>query len=96
MHWLLNQRDDTSEDFVAVVNKRLRKIAGLGDIGDALHVQQVDRPGGVAKYAFRGIDPAYADYLHIRAGNEGSVACRRTGTTRIIGKAATVGAPAAA
>jgi hypothetical protein len=88
VHWLLHLPEDIRDDFIAAVNKRLCKIAGLDDIGDALHVQEVDRPGGIAKYVLRGIDPAYAEYLHIRAANEGTVACRRTGTTRIIGKAA--------
>ena len=88
VHWLMHLPADIRADFIAAVNKRLCKIARLDDIGDALHAQEVDQPGGVAKYILRGIDPAYAEYLHIRADNEGTVACRRTGTTRIIGKAA--------
>ncbi|MFN3727709.1 MAG: hypothetical protein ACK4SZ_15555 [Allosphingosinicella sp.] len=107
VHWLMHLPHDLSDDFIAAVNKRLCKLAGLDDIGDALHVQAVARPGGVAKYVLRGIDPAYAEYLHIRAANEGTVSCRRTGTTRSIGKAArklagwnrkknTIDAPAAA
>jgi len=88
VHWLLHLPEDIHEDFVAAAKKRLGKIAGLHDIGDALHVQQVIQVGGVAKYILRGIEPAYAEYLHIRAADEGTVACRRTGTTRIIGKTA--------
>lgn len=92
VHWLMHIPADIRTDFIAALNKRLCKISGLDDIGDALHVQDVDRPGGLAKYAFRGIDPAYADYLHIRPQNEGTVSCRRTGTSRAIGKAARKGA----
>lgn len=88
VHWLLHLPDEIRSDFIGAVEKRLRKLAGLDDIGDALHVQEVDRPGGIAKYVLRGIEPAYADYLHIRASNEGIVSCRRTGTSRFIGKAA--------
>lgn len=88
VHWLMHLPREIESDFVAAATKRLCKISGLDDIGDALHVQPVTAPGGVAKYAFRGIDPAYADYLHIQAANEGQVSCRRTGTSRAIGLAA--------
>ena len=107
VHWLLHLPDDIRDDFIAAVNKRLCKITGLDEIGDALHYQHVPKPGGAAKYVFPGIDPAYAEHLHIRAANEGIVGCRRTGTSRSVGKAArkhagwnrkknTVDAPAAA
>ena len=88
VHWLMHLPGEIESDFIAAVTKRLCKISGLDDIGDALHVQPVTRPGGAAKYAFRGIDPAYAEYLHIEAANEGQVSCRRTGTSRAIGLAA--------
>ena len=79
---------DIREEFIAALDKRLCKLTGLDDLGDALHVQPAPTPGSLAKYILRGINPVYASYLHIRAANEGHVSCRRTGTSRAIGRAA--------
>jgi len=74
--------------FIDAVDKRLRKLSGLDDIGDALHLQPAPTPGTLAKYVLRGIEPTYAASFHINPANEGQVACRRTGTSRIVGRTA--------
>ena len=88
VHWLIHLPVEIRSEFRDSLLKRLCKLTGLDDVGDACHVKDVDHPGGAAKYVLRGIDPLYSKYLHIRASNEGAVSCRRTGTSRSIGKAA--------
>jgi hypothetical protein len=88
VHWLAHVPPVSFEIFEAVVSKFLRKVVGRFDLGDALHIKRVDTPGSVAKYVLRGIDPYFADYLHIEAANEGFVLGRRTGVSRSISKAA--------
>lgn len=88
VHWLLHLPEAVRDEFVGALEKQLGKITGLKDLGNGLHVQRVDTPGSVGKYIFRGIDPAYAAYFHLEAANEGTVSCRRTGTTRVIGRSA--------
>lgn len=85
---LMHLPDTIWAGFKAMLDKRLCKLAGLDDVGDAIHLQAAPTPGSLAKYLLRGIDPAYANYLHLQAENEGQVACRRTGTSRIVGRAA--------
>lgn len=88
VHWLMHLPDKIRSDFEGAITKRLRKLTLLDDLGDALHIQPVETPGSAAKYILRGIDPAYGAYLHILPEPEGTVSCRRTGTTRAIGRAA--------
>ena len=86
--WLTHVPPEALPDFRAVLKNRLQKLTGRIDLGDALHIQTIDTPGSLAKYIFRGIDPAYAAYLHIEAANEGLVSGRRTGASRAISRAA--------
>lgn len=75
-------------EFVTKTARLLRKIVGVDDLKDALHVGDVETPGSLAKYILKGIDPEYAAYLHIKPANEGFVSGRRTGASRAIGRAA--------
>ena len=89
VHWLTHVPAEIAGDFAATVQKRLRKLAGRDDLGDALDIRPVGGPGGVAKYILRGIDPAYAGYLHIEPAHEGLVAgCRRSGVSKAAGRSA--------
>lgn len=89
VHWVLHVPPEFAPEFAAIVRHRLQKITGRVGLGDGLHIGAVQTPGTLAKYVLRGIEPEYADYLHIKAANEGFVAgCRRTGVSRAAGKAA--------
>jgi hypothetical protein len=88
VHVLLHLPASVEADFYVAVAKRLRKLTGVDDLGDALHMKRIEWPGGAAKYVLRGINPAYGPYLHIEPFNEGHVTGRRTGTSRFIGKSA--------
>jgi len=89
VHWVLHVPAEIEDEFPSVVKNRLQKIARRVDLRDGLHIGAVQTPGSLAKYVLRGIEPEYADYLHIEAANEGFVAgCRRTGVSRAASKAA--------
>lgn len=88
VHWLLHLPGEIEAEFVAKAARLLKKLVGVVDLKDALHVGSVSTPGTLAKYILRGIDPSYADYLHIAPANEGTVTGRRTGVSRAIGRAA--------
>jgi hypothetical protein len=89
VHWVLYVPPEIASEFAAVVKNRLQKISGRVDLKDGLHIGAVQTPGSLAKYVLRGIEPEYADYLHIEAANEGFVSgCRRTGVSRAASKAA--------
>jgi len=75
-------------DFHASLLKRLLKMTKLDDVGSALDIKTAGAPGQLAKYILRGIEPASGPYLHIVPEDEGIVTCRRTGTSRCIGKTA--------
>lgn len=88
VHWVLHVPPEIDAEFRAVVRNRLQKITGRIDLRDGLNIGTVDTAGSLAKYVLRGIEPEYADYLHIDAANEGYVAgCRRTGVSRAASKA---------
>lgn len=90
VHWLMHLPAGLIEDFERVVRLRLATLAGIsvGELRDAVLVVRVTTPGSLAKYIYRGVEPAYAGYLHIRPANEGLVSGRRTGVSRAISKAA--------
>lgn len=88
VHWLIHVPPPARLEFEKTVASRLRKVAERDDLKDALHFLDVVADGGTAKYIFRGIDPAYADYFFIRAANEGTVTGRRTGASRACSRAA--------
>jgi hypothetical protein len=89
VHWVLHVPLDITGEFANVVRNRLQKIAGRIDLRDGLQIGPVNTPGSLAKYVLRGVEPEYADYLHIKVANEGIVAgCRRTGVSRAASKSA--------
>lgn len=88
VHWMMHIPDHLKADFEAALLKRLLKMTKLDDVGSALQIKPAGGPGQLAKYILRGIDPAYGAYLHIVPEDEGTVTCRRTGTSRCIGKTA--------
>lgn len=92
VHWMVHVPDSIRTEFAAVVRNRLAKLAHRTELDDALDIRRIETPGGVAKYILRGIHPDYATYLHIEPAQEGLVSCRRTGTTRAVGRAARRGA----
>ncbi|MGA0607899.1 hypothetical protein ACO2Q0_18060 [Phenylobacterium sp. VNQ135] len=88
VHWMTHLPASIRGEFEAKTARMLRKITGVDDLKDALHVGDVETPGSLAKYILKGIDPAYAGYLHIKPANEGIVSGRRTGASRAISRAA--------
>ena len=73
------------------VTKRVKKRAGLDDLGTALHFihdDQVEAPGTLAKYILKGLDPAFGRYYHMKTEDMGWVTGRRTGASRSLGRAA--------
>lgn len=88
VHWMTHLPEGIWTAFGAKVAHLLRKLTGVDDLKDALHIGRVETPGSLAKYILKGIDPAYGRYLHIRPANEGIVTGRRTGASRAIGRAA--------
>ena len=88
VHWQINVPDFLEQEFREAVESRLRSQIQRSDLGDALHFKPIPKPGSHALYVLRGIEPDYADYLHIRAANEGTVTGRRTGVSRAVSKAA--------
>lgn len=89
VHWALHVPDEIADQLAATVRRRLCKLLGRVDLGDGLHIGPIHTAGTFAKYALRGVQPEYGDYLHIRPANEGLVAnCRRSGVSRAASKAA--------
>lgn len=89
VHWLLHVPAAIASDFAVIVTKRLRKLTGRTELGDALHIAPVEHAGGTAKYILRGIEPMFGGYLHIKPADEGLVrGCRRTGVSRAASKTA--------
>ncbi len=86
--WLIHVPSEAQKDFAKSLIKCLQKLARRKDIGDGLHIQPIATPGSVAKYILRGVDPAYAEYFHLRSANEGLVMGRRTGASRSVGHTA--------
>lgn len=92
VHWIMHRPAGVSRaELEREIMKRVKKRAGLDDLGTALHFQHEDTvraPGTLAKYILKGMDPTYARYFHMRAEDMGWVTGRRTGTSRSLGRAA--------
>ena len=80
--------DDAREEVEHTIRQRLEKVTKLACLGRALHFLSVDRPGGVAKYTLKGVDPLYAAHFHMEAHDQGEVIGRRITISRSIGFAA--------
>lgn len=92
VHWVLHRPAVMSPaELEREVTKRVKKRAGLDDLGTALHVMhddQVKAPGTLAKYILKGLDPAFGRYYHMETEDMGWVTGRRTGASRSLGRAA--------
>ncbi len=88
VHWLMHVPRCLWDDLPGAIQKRVCKAARLDCLGDALHFLPVTRPGGVTKYALKGVDPFYAPYFHMDAVPQGVVSGRRISVSRSIGRAA--------
>ena len=88
VHWMLHAPDEAKADIIAAIEKRVCKLAEVDCAGTALHFLPVNKPGGVTKYALKGVNPAYASYFHMRARDQGTVSGRRVAISRSIGRAA--------
>ncbi len=72
----------------AIIGKRLCKLTGMDCLGKALHFEPVRKPGGVAKYMLKGVNPLYASHFHMEAADQGQIIGRRLTVSRSIGAAA--------
>jgi hypothetical protein len=72
----------------AAIIKRTEKLSGIDCLGRAIHFLDVAKPGGVAKYTLKGVDPAYAKHFHMEASDQGSIHGRRLAISRSIGATA--------
>lgn len=92
VHWLLHRpKAMRRAEFEREITSRIKRRAGLDDLGTALDFQHSDKvkgPGSLAKYILKGTDPTYQAYFNIRTEPMGWVSGRRTGTSRTLGKSA--------
>lgn len=90
VHWALHIPDERWTWATDLIDRILRKMLRLDDLGDALLIEPAHGPGGLAKYLLKGVEPAYAHYFHIsNPAPQGFISGRgRTGASRSIGKAA--------
>lgn len=88
VHWFMRVPEDARAEIERTITKRLEKMTGLACLGRALHFLDVKKPGGVAKYTLKGVDPRYAAHFHMRAVDQGEIAGRRITISRSIGFAA--------
>lgn len=87
-HWMVAVPSQWEGEFRRVVAKFLAKVAGVAELGAALLIEPLYAVGGAMKYALKGIAPAYQDYFHIEAEDQGFVAGRgRTFVSREISQA---------
>lgn len=88
VHWVMYMPDEAHADIIAAIEKRVCKIAKVDCAGSALHFLPIEKPGGVAKYTLKGVNPAFAGYFHMRAHDQGIISGRRVAVSRSIGRAA--------
>jgi len=88
VHWLVRVPAHIRPWFEASVEKQLKKIVGLDDLGPALHFKDIDAIGTLAKYILKGVRPDLADYFHMEAADQGIVLGRRVFVSRTIGHSA--------
>lgn len=92
VHWFVRAPDGARAELERIVRNRLEKMTGLACLGRALHFRDVEKPGGVAKYTLKGIQPAYAEHFHMKASDQGFIHGRRLAISRSIGVAARMNA----
>lgn len=90
VHWFVRAPEGSRAELERVVRARVEKVTGFACLGRAIHFLDVERPGGVAKYTLKGIQPAYAAHFHMNASDQGFVHGRRIAISRSIGHTARV------
>ncbi|HXS50112.1 MAG TPA: hypothetical protein VN713_08300 [Sphingomicrobium sp.] len=88
VHWLVRAPEGGRAELERIVRARVEKITGITYLGRAVHFLDVDHAGGVAKYALKGVHPAYAAHFHMEASNQGFIYGRRLAISRSIGASA--------
>lgn len=88
VHWFVRAPAEARAELERVVRARVEKITGLACLGRAIHFLDVEKPGGVAKYTLKGIQPAYAAHFHMEAVDQGVIDGRRLAVSRSIGATA--------
>ena len=88
VHWVMRVPDGAREEIERIIRLRVEKLTGLACLGRAIDFLDVTRPGGIAKYTLKGIQPAFADHFHMVASDQGVVSGRRITISRSIGYAA--------
>lgn len=88
-HWLMHLPSSDHANWIEfVILQRLSKLISQTVPEEAVHHEYVKHSGGVLKYINKGINPAYADYLHLKHVDQGNVVGPRTATSRNLGPAA--------
>lgn len=88
VHWFVRAPEGGRAELERIVRSRLEKLTGLACLGRAIHFLDATKPGGVAKYTIKGINPAYADHFHMEASDQGFIHGRRLAISRSIGATA--------
>lgn len=88
VHWFVRAPEGARLELEAIVCNRLQKLTRLDCLGDAIDFTDVTHPGGMAKYVLKGVDPAFADYFHMDAIDQGEIIGRRIFVSRSVGRSA--------
>ena len=84
MHLSVHQAQWIEKKIVQVLEKKL----GFSIPENAVHIEEVHKSGGMFKYLNKGINPAYAEHLHVIHKDQGTVYGQRTNTSRNLGRTA--------
>jgi hypothetical protein len=85
VHWMVHVPPSVRPWFEMMVEKILKRLTNLSDLGTALQIKDVIAPGTLAKYILKGVKPELAGYFHMEAVDQGVVYGRRTFVSRSIG-----------
>lgn len=85
VHWVVHIPDERIASFRALLPKWLAAVVPTVTCNSAVHVRDVPRPQGLAKYLIKGIDPVYARFFRIRHEPQGIVLGKRAGTSKSLG-----------
>lgn len=88
VHWVMRVPEGARAEVERVIRKRLEKLTKLACLGRAVDFTEVKKPGGVAKYTLKGIQPHYAAHFYMQASDQGMIQGRRITISRSIGFAA--------
>ena len=69
VHWVMRVPDGARAEVEQIIRVRVEKLSGLSFLGRAIDFLDVTRPGGIAKYTPKGIQPAFAGLFHMVASD---------------------------